>query len=286
MASETIDPEEFRSTQRAAWNSVAEGWVRWWSVLERAAQPLNERLVELAGVGEGQRVLDVATGIGEPALTAARKVGSEGRLVATDLAPEMLLRAGERARAEGLANLDFMEMDAEQLDFPEASFDAALSRWGLMLMRDPSLVLEGVLRVLKPGARLAVAVWSLPEDVPFIAVPRQVLVRVLGLPEPPADAPGPMRLGRAGQLAELFTQAGFEEVTEESFEVVLRFASCEEHWESLLDMSSSTRKLLAEQSAERREAVRVALREAIRPFEEAAGGLCMENRVRLVVGRR
>jgi ubiquinone/menaquinone biosynthesis C-methylase UbiE len=120
------DPEHFKSAQRDVWSEVAEGWLRWWRIFEAGARPLSERMVELARVGAGTRVLDVATGIGEPALTAARR----GALVlGTDLAPRMVAIAVERARAAGLGNASFRELDAERLELPEASFDAALSRW-------------------------------------------------------------------------------------------------------------------------------------------------------------
>src|SRR4051794_9371951 len=120
----TIDPVEFRETQHKNWDSAALGWMQWREFNDRADSHISERLVELAGVQSGSRVLDVAAGYGEPALTAARKAGPEGRVVATDISAEMLDFARERAAAAGLGNVEFVQSDASSLDFPQESFDA------------------------------------------------------------------------------------------------------------------------------------------------------------------
>src|SRR6187455_1947910 len=130
MESKPIDPVDFRETQHRHWDSAAAGWKEWSEFTDRQAGHISERLVELAGVQSGSRVLDVAAGYGEPALTAARRAGPEGRVVATDISAEMLAFGRERAAAAGLDNVEFMEADASSLDFPHESFDAAVSRWG------------------------------------------------------------------------------------------------------------------------------------------------------------
>ena len=129
MQSKAIDPVDFREAQHKHWDSAAVGWKEWSEFNDSADGHISERLVELADVQSGSRVLDVAAGYGEPALTAARKAGPEGRVVATDISAEMLAFGRERAAAAGLGNVEFMESDASSLDFPHASFDAAVSRW-------------------------------------------------------------------------------------------------------------------------------------------------------------
>ena len=138
MAS-TVEPAEFRSGQRTQWNTAASGWKKWSSLIDKGAAPVSEKMIELAGIQPGHRVLDVATGYGEPALTAARRVGPEGEVVATDIAAEMIAFGRERAAAAGLDNVRFIETDAASLDFPEddPGFDAALSRWGSSSSRSP-----------------------------------------------------------------------------------------------------------------------------------------------------
>src|SRR3954451_23973869 len=117
MGAEGIDPEDFRETQHKHWDSAAVGWMEWSEFNDSADTHISERLVGLAGVESGSRVLDVAAGYGEPALTAARKAGPEGRVVATDISAEMLAFGRERAAAAGLGNVEFMESDASSLDF-------------------------------------------------------------------------------------------------------------------------------------------------------------------------
>ena len=134
MTTPPFDPVQYKTTQRQEWDSASSGWNKWWSLIEQAMQPASDRLVALAELQPGQRVLDVATGIGEPAVTAARRVGPGGQVVGTDLSSEMLIIARERVSALGLKNLTFRQVDAEALDFPENSFDAVLCRFGLMFL--------------------------------------------------------------------------------------------------------------------------------------------------------
>jgi enediyne biosynthesis protein CalE5 len=121
-----LDPADFRETQHKNWDSAAVGWKEWSAFNDNADAHISRRLVELAGVQSGSRVLDVAAGYGEPALTAARKTGPEGRVLATDISAEMLAFGRERAAAAGLGNVEFLQADASSLDLPQASFDAAV----------------------------------------------------------------------------------------------------------------------------------------------------------------
>jgi len=130
MESRAIDRDDFRQAQHKNWDSAAVGWNEWSEFNDRADRHISERLVGLAEVQPGSKVLDVAAGYGEPALTAARKAGPKGRVVATDISPEMLAFGRERTAVAGLANIEFIESDASRLKFPPESFDAAVSRWG------------------------------------------------------------------------------------------------------------------------------------------------------------
>src|SRR6266576_7165808 len=151
MEGKTIDPTEFRHAQRDQWNKAATGWKKWVDEMTATTQPVSDRLVELAGIGPGSRVLDVAAGYGEPALTAARKAGPDGHVVATDISAEMLAYGRERAAAAGLDNVEFIESDAASLDFPKASFDAALSRWGIIFEPDGEAAAARLRTFLRPA---------------------------------------------------------------------------------------------------------------------------------------
>jgi enediyne biosynthesis protein CalE5 len=151
MESPAIDPSEFRDAQKESWGEAAAGWKKWSGWLDKHAAPVSERLVELARVETGSRVLDIAAGYGEPSLTAARKAGPDGTVVSTDIAPEMLAYGRERAAAAGMENIEFLNSDAISLDFPAESFDAAVSRWGIIFDPDGEGAAARVKGFLKPG---------------------------------------------------------------------------------------------------------------------------------------
>ena len=160
MSSQAFDPERFKRDSKSSWDAAAAGWEKWWPLFERAAQSVSNRLVELARIKPGDRVLDIATGTGEPAITAARKVGPNGRVIGVDHSPGMLEVARRRAASLGLSNVEYREGDAASLREPSASFDAVVCRWGLMFVPDLAAAVRGIRDLLKPGASLATAVWD------------------------------------------------------------------------------------------------------------------------------
>jgi enediyne biosynthesis protein CalE5 len=204
-----FDPAQYKAALRHEWAVSADGWKRHWDMWARDAQSVNDRLVELAGICPGHRVLDIATGLGEPAFTAARRVGPSGLVVATDLSPALLAPAREEAIRLGLRNVEFREMDAEEPDLPPHAFDAALSRWALMFLPNLIRALTRLRGLLVPGGRFAAAVWGSPEKVPFTSVPMSVIRRVLQLSPPPAGTPGTFSLADEHVLECSFSQAGF-----------------------------------------------------------------------------
>ncbi len=159
---------------------------------------------ELADVHPGNRVLDVGAGYGEPALTAARKVGPEGRVVATDISAEMLAFGRERAAAAGPTNVEFLQSDASSLDFANASFDAAVSRWGIIFEPDAEVAAARIRGFLRPGARMAISSWGEPDQVPLFSIPMRTMMERLDVPPPRAGTPGifsrPTRFSIGGLL--------------------------------------------------------------------------------------
>ena len=202
-----VDRDRVRREQREFWNNAAPGWKNMWRGLDRAAQHVSDRLVELARVKPGDRVLDIATGSGEPAITAARKVGPTGIVVATDQSPAMLELARERCSALGLRNLKFVETDAESLAVEERDFNAALCRWGLMFVPDLDAVARRVAQLLVGGASFATAVWGAPEKVPMIAAGDEQVRALAKLPAPPPGAPSPTKLADTRPLERALAKA-------------------------------------------------------------------------------
>ena len=286
MTQDSFDPIQYKVSQRRDWSSVSAGWKKWWQTMERSARPASDRLVELADTGVGQHVLDVATGIGEPAVTAARKVGPTGKVTATDQAPLMLAIAKERAAELGLTNLEFREMDAEALDFPEQSFDAILSRWGLMFLPDLPEALRRMYRLLKKGGRLAAAVWGPPPKVPFISLAMGTVRQQLQLPPPPPDVPGPFSLADMTRLEQALKQAGFTGVRSESLALTFEWASAEHYTNFQQDIAAPIIAMLANESAERRAAVWRAVTEAAQHYAGSDGKVRMAGEAICVVAQR
>jgi len=286
MNAQRFDPTQYKVSQRQEWDQASAGWKKWWPTFERSMQPVSDRLVEMAGVGDGQRVLDIATGIGEPAVTAARRVGPAGRVLAVDLSPQMLEIAAERVAAEGFSNIEFLEADAGALDLPEKSFDAVLCRFGLMFLPDVDAALERVLRLLVPGGLFAAAVWGPPERVPMSSVPMGVIRYELQLPPPAPGTPGLFSLADASHLEETFERAGFSKVRTEQLAVKLDMASAEEFVRFRMDISAPIREMVADQPPERREEIWQAIAAAMHPYVAADGRLSVENEAILVVGQR
>jgi enediyne biosynthesis protein CalE5 len=277
-----LDRDAFKTAQRRGWSDAATGWRRWWHKLE--ADVVTERLLELAEVKLGERVLDVATGIGEPALTAALRVGSEGQVVATDISPEMLAIARERAAEQGLRNVEFVEADAEQLDFPEEHFDAVLSRFGLTFLPDGDDALRRVRRALVISGRFAASLWH--ERSPFFSTALTVTRRHLGLPEDePTDRMG-FALHDRSQAEALLGDAGFVEVRSEIIELATPFASPYEYVEYLRDTAVTINNLLTGQSLDRRSEVWKAISTAIAAEPRPAGPFVERVDALTVAGKR
>jgi SAM-dependent methyltransferase len=223
--SKAPDPVEFRGTQRQHWDSAASGWRKWSELIDGAASGISERLVELAGVESGSRVLDVAAGYGEPSLTAARAAGPEGSVTATDISAEMIAFGRERATAAGLDNLEFVESDAASLEFPESSFDAALSRWGIIFEPDGEAAAARVLGFLESGARMAISSWGPPDRVPFLGIPMRTAMERLDVPPPPPGTPGPLSRPTPEALGGLLEAGGFSGVEVEEATVTFEWQS-------------------------------------------------------------
>lgn len=187
-----------------------EFWERYDETEQRLTAEFSERMLDLAGIDPGMKVLDIATGRGEPAIRAANRVGPSGMVIGIDRSGELLELAAERARREGVTNLELRVMDAENLNgIPDGWADVALIRWGLMYFDSPGKALRGIRRALVPGGRLVVAVWADPEQVDYISIPREVRSRYVKTPEIDRDTPGPFYYSDPERLTRDLESAGF-----------------------------------------------------------------------------
>ncbi len=284
MEANAIDPVEFREGQKASWDDASVGWKKWSSWLDGYTLVVSERLVELAGVEPGSHVLDVAAGYGEPALTAARQAGPEGRVVATDISEGMLAYGRERAAERGLGNVEFMVADASSLDFPKESFDAAVSRWGIIFEPDGEGTASRIRSFLKPGSRMAISSWGVPERSPMIARPMKTVLELLDAPPPPPGTPGPLSRPTPEAIGGLLQGGGFSDIEVEDLEITFEWSSPEEFSGYIKDIVAPINKLLETQPEDVQERAWQAIADDVRGDADADGTLRLANQVLLAAG--
>ena len=225
----TFDPVQYKTTTRAQWEDAAEAWHRWGPTLEEWLAEATERMLDGAAVGAGSHVLDVAAGAGGQTIAAARRAGGDGRVVATDISPTILTYAAKQAAEEGLTNVETVEADGERLgELADGTFDAVVSRLGLIYLPDQAGALRGIREALRDGGRVAAVVYSTPDRNGFFSVPVATIRRRAGLPAPGPGLPGPFSLGGPGVLERALTDAGFRDVTVETVDAPLRLGSAAE----------------------------------------------------------
>jgi ubiquinone/menaquinone biosynthesis C-methylase UbiE len=225
-----FDPAQFKQTTHEQWERAAEAWHRWRPTLQDWLGPVTDAMLEMTNVGPGERVLDVAAGAGEPALSAATRVGPSGFVLATDISNNLLGFAAQLARERGLGPTQFetRTMDGEHLVLDDASFNIALSRLGLVFFPDRLGGLLEIHRVLKPAGRVAIASFTTPEANRFFSIPIGIIRRHAQLPPPPPGLPGPFSLGLVEVMEENLRQAGFRDIQTRTIRTPLRLPSTAE----------------------------------------------------------
>ena len=208
-----FDAAKYKQTTFEQWQSAAEAWYRWSPAINRWLGKATDEMLNLAGVSTGQRILDIAAGAGEQTISAARKVGPSGYVLATDLSPNILEFATEMARRENLHNIETQIMDGEALTLQDASFDVVFSRVGLIYFPNQQKALKETWRVLKPGGRIGAIVYSTADKNEFFSVPISIIRRRANLPAPLPGQPGPFSLGATGIIEAAFQNAGFKNVS-------------------------------------------------------------------------
>ncbi|HTT16049.1 MAG TPA: methyltransferase domain-containing protein [Thermoplasmata archaeon] len=225
----TYSEEYYREYTRTTWNESAEAYV----ALMRNFEPFRSDLLDRLAPVPGERILDLGTGPGEPAMTIARSVADGGLVTGVDLSEKMVEIARSVARARGLANVRFDVMDCSSLTFPEASFDAVTSSFGFQIFTDPEKAAREAHRVLRPGGRICVCVWSTAERVPFLDV---LVAPMLEHAEPDETGylPTPYETGGPGEMVAFLESAGFTGGREETVTHPMRFESADAYLTSVL----------------------------------------------------
>lgn len=282
----SFNPEQFKAQQRQIWDNAAAGWQAWWETIERGAQSVSDKIVELAEIKPGDKVLDIATGIGEPAVTAARRVKPNGRIVATDISPQMLAIARARAKMLGLDGvMEFKEGDAEMLDFPKSSFNAVLSRWGLMFLPNLAGALAGIKQLLVPDGRLSAAVWSVPSKVPLLDLAFSTVRKQINAPAPPPGTPGPFALADAESLKRSFSQAGFQDIKVEILQITFGFDSPESYTRLHQQVTAPLQAMLSSYNEDRKKQIWGSVTDAVLQYADSHGRVNLDNEVICIAGR-
>jgi SAM-dependent methyltransferase len=224
----TFDPQTYKRTTRAQWQDAAEAWHRWGPAIEEWLGPATERMLDAAAVTPGCRVLDVATGAGGQSIAAARRAGPTGHVLATDIAPAILDYAAKAATDAGIATVATRVLDGEDLAVEAGSFDAVISRVGLIYFPDQAAALAGMRAALRPGGRIAAVVYSTADRNGFFSVPVGIIRRRAQLPPPAPGQPGPFSLGGPGVAETALRDAGFRDVTVEAVPSPVRMATSAE----------------------------------------------------------
>lgn len=264
-----FDAAKYKSAQRAQWNKDGAAWRRWNPTLDRWYGEATRRMLDLARIQPGQHILDIAAGAGEPAVSAARRVGPEGHVLATDISEGILGLALEVAREQGLTQIETRVMDGEQVTLVDASRDAVLCRLGLMYMPHPVVALREWRRVLKPAGRVAVVVFSTPVQNPWGAVPISIIRRRAQLPPPVAGQPGPFSLGGPGVLEGMLRDAGFSDPEVHGVPVPLEMASAADYLRLAREAFGAFNAMMSHLAAQERASVWDEVEGAMREFESA-----------------
>jgi ubiquinone/menaquinone biosynthesis C-methylase UbiE len=261
-----MDGADYSRASHAVWEAMAPGWDERHAYLEEVARPVTDKMLELLDPSPGDGILELAAGTGVAGFSAAAFVGPTGRVIVSDFADAMVEVASRRAKELGLDNVECRVLDAERLDLTDGSVDGVLCRWGYMLMADPAAALRETHRVLRPGGRLACAVFAAPEQNPWAALPSRVLQERGHIPPPEAGAPGILALADSDRLRRLFTEAGFAEPAIEAVPFGFRFAGIDDYWEFLNDAAGAIAMVLGRLDQDERERIRGEIAAQLGPF--------------------
>ena len=278
----SFDADAYRRASLQGWEESAGAWVRRHDLMSAFAAPVSHWMVQQITPQPGQRVLELAAGLGETSMLAAELVAPMGGVVVSDQAEAMLDGARKLAADMSVSNVEFRVLNAEWIDLPVASVDAVLCRWGYMLMADPAAALAETRRVLRPGGRVALAVWADVGSNPWALLPAQELISRGLAPAPGSDPrPGPFTLGDAERVKGLLEETGFSDVVVQELELTRADPSFDELWESTLDLSRNFHDAVLERPAEEVAEIRSSLQQRFAPYRQPDGSLRIPARTLL-----
>lgn len=266
-------PDGLRAHLRGMWSAVAGGWGEHAEYVDARGAAVTRSMLAESKPQSGERVLELACGAGGLGLAAAALVAPDGEVVLSDVVAEMTAIAAARARTLGVENVGTRQLDLESIAEPDESYDIVLCREGMMFAPQPERAASEIARVLRPGGRVAVAVWGPREQNPWLGLVFDAVSAETGAPVPPPGLPGPFSLSDRDRVAGLFTHAGFSDVRVREVPTPLRADSFEEWWERTSALAGPLTKILAALSAGAAQALRARLQESVRPYTTPDGAV-------------
>ncbi len=262
----------------ASWDRAAVGWAEHADRMQRAAMPVSTWMLDRARLQPGHRVLELAAGPGDTGFLAAELVSPGGVLVCSDASEAMLDVARRRAQAIGIHNVEFQRLELEWIDLDTASVDAALCRWGYMLVADPESALRETRRILRPGGRVALAAWDEPTHNPRLTIGREAAAELVQLQSPEPGSPGPFALSSPDRLRTLLEEAGFLEVEIDALDLTQRYEDVNALISESLGLSPTVGEVWKQMDAATRRRFEQRLGELAEPYRAADGSLLLPGR--------
>jgi SAM-dependent methyltransferase len=285
-AAAPFDAEKFKTATREQWEKHAKGWNDHSEQIRDWLRESTDAMLAMAEVGPGAHVLDVAAGAGDQTLDIAKRIGPTGSVLATDLSPAILAFAKDNAQRVGYRNVEIQVADGENLNAPEAGFDAAICRLGLMFFPDPGKGLREVFRALKPGGRACTMVFSTPDKNPCVSILVSTALKHAGMPpRDPYQPGGLLSLGKPGLIDELFRRAGFLRVATTKVMAPFRLPSVKNYLDFIRTSASPIPQILSQLDETARDAAWAEIESKLSAFN-TPGGWEGPNELLLTVGRR
>jgi SAM-dependent methyltransferase len=274
--------DEIRDIQREAWAGLSGGWEKWDAVIMEQLAPVSEAMIESLDIADDHEHLDIAAGTGEPGLSIAR-LAPKGRVVLTDLVPEMLDIAARRASAQRITNIETKVCSADDLPFGDATFDGVSVRFGYMFFPDVAKATAEFARVLKPGGRLCSSVWVKPEENPWTTIAMQAIATEAVLAPPDPDKPNMFRCAAPGYVSALYEAAGLRDIAEWDVDVELVTQSPAQYWDMISEHVSLAVAALQQVDEPARERIRATAMATVSAFEQG-GKVRVPGVARCIVG--
>ncbi|MCD0470909.1 class I SAM-dependent methyltransferase [Flavobacterium sp. JAS] len=247
--------EQIREQQKQSWNKFSGGWKKWDELVMDFLKPMGDEIIRALNPQKNDVILDVASGTGEPGLTIAGKV-TGGKVVMTDLADDMLKIARENAALREIENIETVVCDVCELPFPDNTFDAISCRFGFMFFPDMQLAAKEMVRVLKPGGKIATAVWNVPEKNFWVTATMGTINRNMELPPPPPGSPGIFRCAKDGLISDIFLQAGLKNISQVEVAGKLNCKTTDAYWGMQTEVAAPIVAALANASDDMREKIK------------------------------